>query len=509
MKNNIYYRGNSNLKGDNVDLEYTPEQIEEVIKCREDVKYFIKKYVKIVTPNGLQLFELRNYQENIIDLIHNNGRCVYLSGRQSGKTATAAAYIAHYIIFNQYKNVAIVANKEETAKVIFDRVQLIYEHLPIWLKVGVREWNKKSLELDNGCTVVIGSSSSTSISGRSINLLYIDECGLIPKKMAEKFFDSVLPVVSADPNAKIVISSTPKGLNHFYRIWKEAESGRSGYKHLKVEWWEVPGRDEKFKEKIIREKGIEHWEQEYAVEFKGSGGSLIDSYSLKAMVVETPLESRMESKFDILEYPKPDRKYLIFVDTGEGVGLDESTCQVLDITTRPYKQVAVYYDNTVKIENFHVPISLIGEMYNTALVVIETNNGGSEVCRNLNYDVEYEHQFFNDDFGVKTTKLTKRLGCSQLKYLVESGQLILTHWKTIEQLGGFVRNARDSYSNEDGDDLVMPLVNFAYWINNKDFTNLWLDEENLSKILNKSQIDDINENLIPCSLFCDDGLDDD
>lgn len=259
-----YYRGNKNLKAENIDLEYSEDQISEILKCKEDPIYFIRNYTKIVCPKGLVLCDLRSYQEKMVNLVHNNNKVIMLAPRQSGKTTSIATYIAHYVIFNKFKTVAIIANKEDTAKEIFDRVQLIFEYLPIWLKPGVKEWNKKSMDFDNGCSVIIGSTSSSSISGKSINLLYIDEVALISKKMAEAFFNSVLPVVAADENAKIVLSSTPKSLNHFYKMWKNAENGVSGYIPLRVYWNEPPGRDESYKQQIIKAEGIEHWTQEYA-----------------------------------------------------------------------------------------------------------------------------------------------------------------------------------------------------------------------------------------------------
>lgn len=496
MKSNIYYRNNENLKAENINIDYEVWQVKEIQKCFNDPVYFIKNYVKIVTPKGLELFDLRDYQEKIVHLIDKEKRIIYMSGRQSGKTASAAAYIVHYIIFNSYKRVAILANKEATSKEIFDRVQLTFEHLPIWLKCGIKEWNKKSMLLDNGSSVIIGSTSSSSISGKSINLLYIDEAALISKQMANDFFDSILPVVSADPEAKIVISSTPKKLNHFYRMWKDAVSGKSGYKYLKVEWWEVPGRDEKFKEKIINEKGIEHWEQEYAVEFLGSGGSLLSSKTLKSIVTEDPLEVRMNGKFRIFKYPEKNKSYIVFVDVGEGIGKDDSVCQIIDISVLPYEQVAVYQDNEIKPRLFNVVIDKLGKYYNEALVVIETNSCGQEVANNLNYESEYENIFYDKDFGIKTTKLTKKIGCGEFKSMMETMKIKIRDEKTLTQLANFSDNGKGSYGSEDGDDLVMPFIIFSYWINRDEYVSNWLDIDDVSNKHNKELIEELDGFLI-------------
>lgn len=496
-KDNTFYRGNPNLLNGNVQQDYENWQLQEILKCSNDPKYFINTYVNIVTPKGIEKFTLRPYQEQIIDNIHNETRFIFLSGRQSGKTQTTAAYIVYYIIFNQHKTVSICANKEATSKEIFQRVRKMFEKLPNWLKPGVIEWNKKSVELDNGCCVFVGSTSSSSISGKSVNFLYIDEVALISKKMAEDFFDSVLPVVAADPNAKIVQSSTPKKLNHFYRSWQEAVSGRSGYKYLKVEWWEVPGRDEAFKEKIIKEKGLDHWSQEYAVEFLGAGGTLVSGQCLKELTQQSPIETYFDKKYRIFDKPIKDNKYMIFVDVGEGIEKDDSTCQVIDITYLPYTQVAVYQDNTTKPKLFHLIIKKIGDQYNNAIVVIETNSCGQEVANNLNYESEYENIFYDKDFGIKTTKLTKRLGCSEFKSMIETKKLIVKDSTTIEQISNFSDNGRGSFGSEDGDDLVMPLVNFSYWINNKEYTDNWIDSNiNIQEQINKEKQEELDSFLI-------------
>ena len=429
----------------------------------------------------------------------------YTNGILSHNTQTTAAYIVYYIIFNQHKTVSICANKEATSKEIFQRVRKMFEKLPNWLKPGVIEWNKKSVELDNGCSVFVGSTSSSSISGKSVNFLYIDEVALISKKMAEDFFDSVLPVVAADPNAKIVQSSTPKKLNHFYRSWQDAVNGRSGYKHLKVEWWDVPGRDEAFKEKIVKEKGLDHWLQEYATEFLGAGGTLISGRTLKELVQLPPIETLHDKKYRVYENPINNRKYMVFVDVGEGIEKDDSTCQVIDITELPYNQVAVYQDNTIKPKLFNGIIEKIAKQYNNAIVVIETNSCGQEVANNLNYVSEYENIFYDEDFGMKTTKLTKRLGCSEFKSMIETKKLIIHDSNTIEQISNFSDNGRGSFGSEDGDDLVMPLINFAYWINKKEYTDNWLDEDDIQDKINKELKEELEEFF---TIFADDGLDD-
>jgi hypothetical protein len=512
MNDKTVYRGNSNLKNSGIDLEYTQEQIEEILKCKDDPIYFIKKYIKIISlDRGLVDFELYDYQETLINLCHDNKRICAKMPRQVGKTTTVAAYVCHYITFNQYKTAAILGNKESIAREILSRIKLMVEQLPKWLQSGITEWNKGNIKFDNGCEIIASATSSSAIRGRAVAMLILDEYAFISKGVYEDFINSVYPTVASSKEAKIIIISTPFGLNHFYKMCMEAKNEQNGFKYLEVLWNQIPGRDEEFKKKTIAELGsVERWRQEFEGSFIGSGDTLLSAEAMNKMPICKPVDIQMLNSFRIYEQPQKDKTYIMFVDVSEGLGKDNSTCQIIDITSLPYVQVACYENNEIRPLAFHEVINKIGIYYNECIVVVETNNY-KEVVNNLNSECEYSNIFYSDDFGIKTTKKTKKLGCGNLKLLIEVDNLIVKDHETINEFGNFSADKKGSYSAKQGyhDDLVMPLVNFAYWINNKEFTNLWLDEENLSKKLNKGQLDDINDNLIPCTLFCDDGLDDD
>lgn len=261
---NIYYRGNSKLKAAGIQQQFTPEQIFELDLCINDPVYFIKKYVKIIhVDHGLMPFEMWGFQEDIVNLYHTNRNAILKLPRQCGKTQTTASFILHYILFNEQKTVAILANKGSTAKEIITRIKTSYEELPHWLQVGVVEWNKHSIILANGSRVVAAATSSSAIRGMSISLLYLDEFAFLHPNMAMEFFESVYPTVSSGKETKILISSTPKGLNHFYKMYMDAFEGRSEFKAYEINWYDVPGRDEEWKQKTIATIGLLSWEQEY------------------------------------------------------------------------------------------------------------------------------------------------------------------------------------------------------------------------------------------------------
>lgn len=505
-----YYRGNINLLNAGESQEYTEEQIEEILKCRDSYEYFIYNYVKVKTKNGLEKPEIRPYQQRILKKIHNNNRILIMAGRQCGKSLSISMYVAWYICFNSYKTVGVVANKEKVSKLMLATIKNIFINLPLFLKPGVEQWGMTDIKLDNNSIVVISACSADALTGYTLNMCICDEVSKIPKNKAHDFFDSVLPTVEADENAKIICCSTPKGMNLWYKMWKEAVAGISGYVYELVEWFEPPGRDEKWKAAKIAEKGLQYFQQEFGCEFAGSSTTLIDGNKLKNLVINPILFEEYEGKLKIYQRPIKHHSYVLCSDVGEGVGRDYSTIQIIDVSEEVYKQVAVYKDNATKPFSFHLPIAKLGTLYNMALVIIERNSCGAEVLNNLHYESEYENIFYEDEFGLRTTKKTKSVGCSNLSFLIENDKLEIGDYETINELSTFVSSGTSyaAQDYDDHDDLVMPLVIFAWLILNKVLAEQWLDINYVEKI-NKDKEDDINENLIPCSLFCDDGLDDD
>jgi hypothetical protein len=498
------YLGNDNLKRIGVELQYTEEQVKEIIKCSEDPVYFIRNYVKIVNVDkGLVPFEMWKFQEDMVSTFHENRFSICKMPRQVGKTTTAAGYMLWSVLFQENYNIAILANKGSLAREILGRIQYAYEYLPLWLQQGIKVWNKGNIELENGSKINAYATSAAGVRGGSYNLIFLDEFAFVPKNMADEFFTSTYPVISSGKTTKVIIVSTPYGLNHFYKMWVDASEGRSLYKPLEVHWSMVPGRDEKWKEETIRNTSEEQFRQEFETEFIGSSATLISGAKLRSLAFFDPIYQ--EECFDIYEQPKPGRLYICTVDCSEGVGGDYSTVNVVDVTETPYKQVAKYRNNKLPLLFFPTIVYSIARRFNEAYVLIETNNIGQQVVDILHYDLEYENIYKlehhhikgqsisggfkrSTSFGIKTTKSVKKIGCANLKTLVESDKLIIRDFDTIAEMNTFVR-VRDSYQAEEGnnDDLVMGLVLFS-WLTAqsyfKDSTNIdirkvLLEEQNL------------------------------
>jgi hypothetical protein len=498
------YLGNDNLKRIGVELQYTEEQVKEILKCSEDPLYFVRNYVKIVNVDkGLVPFEMWKFQEDMVSTFHENRFSICKMPRQVGKTTTAAGYMLWSVLFQENYNIAILANKGSLAREILGRIQYAYEYLPLWLQQGIKVWNKGNIELENGSKINAYATSAAGVRGGSYNLIFLDEFAFVPKNMADEFFTSTYPVISSGKTTKVIIVSTPYGLNHFYKMWVDASEGRSLYKPLEVHWSMVPGRDEKWKEETIRNTSEEQFRQEFETEFIGSSATLISGAKLRSLAFFDPIYQ--EECFDIYEQPKPGRLYICTVDCSEGVGGDYSTVNVVDVTETPYKQVAKYRNNKLPLLFFPTIVYSIARRFNEAYVLIETNNIGQQVVDILHYDLEYENIYKlehhhikgqsisggfkrSTSFGIKTTKSVKKIGCANLKTLVESDKLIIRDFDTIAEMNTFVR-VRDSYQAEEGnnDDLVMGLVLFS-WLTAqsyfKDSTNIdirkvLLEEQNL------------------------------
>jgi hypothetical protein len=521
------YLGNVNLKESGVNIEFTKKQVTEYMKCAKDPVYFIEKYIKVVSlDEGLVPFKLYDFQEDMVQTVHENRFVIAKLPRQSGKSTTMVAYILHYILFNQNMNVAILANKQSVAKDILSRLQLTYEYLPLWLQQGIVEWNKASIKLENGSKIVASSTSSSAIRGGSYNVLLLDEFAHVPTNIAEEFFNSVYPTISAGQDTKVIMISTPNGLNMFYRYWKGAtkkpgEDGKNEYIPIEVQWNEVPQypggplRDEKWKQDTIANTSAEQFQQEFICDFLGSQNTLITSSKLRVMNWSTP-KSKDSDGFWVYEEPKEDHDYFITVDTSRGQGKDYSAFVIVDTTTIPYKMVARYRNNIISPMVYPTVIRAIAMKYNNAGVLIEINDIGGQVADILHKDLEYENvmmttykgragQVMNGGFGagrsqsqlgVRTTEPVKKLGCSVLKSLIEEDKLLIEDIDTINELITFVAK-RKSFEADVGhtDDLVMSLVLFA-WMTRQDYFKSLTDADIRTQIY-EEQIRDIEEDLIP------------
>ena len=483
------YNGSPNLKKSGVQVNFTPEMIMEWQKCYEDPIYFAERYIKIVhVDKGLIPIRLYEYQKEIITKFKANRNTIICTARQSGKTTTAVAIILHYILFNEYKTVALLANKGDAANEIMYRIHMAYEYLPKWIQSGIIEWNKGSIELENGCKIIASATSGSAVRGKSISLLYIDETAFVSGNEWSEFYASVYPTVSSGKESKMLFTSTPNGLNHFYKFWIDAKEGRNGFGYVEVTWDKVPGRDQAWLDDTLRglNYNYEQFEQEFNCQFLGSSGTLISGSALKTLVHQEPIYKW--DGFCQYEQPEKDHAYVMSCDVSRGKGLDYSAFQVIDVTKMPYRQVATFRSNTITPTDYASVINKIGCLYNMASILIEINDIGGQVADMLFDDYDYDNLLFtmsngrsgkvlcgggsNADRGVRTTTSVKAKGCSILKLLVEQQQLVINDFDTINELSRFSKKGK-SFEAEDGhDDMVMCLVLFAWATTNPYFSNI-------------------------------------
>lgn len=499
------YRNNSKLKLPGVELQYTEEQLREYVKCAKDPVYFCEKYIKVKTlDKGVVPFHLYQYQQKFVNAIHDNRFVISKWPRQCGKSTCVTSYICHYITFNQSVNVAILANRLKTAKEeLFSKLQLAYENLPHFLQQGVVEWNKTSFKLENGSRVMCDATSSSAIRGGSYNLLLLDEYAFLPSHVAEEFYTSTYPTISAGTTTKLIIVSTPNGLNHFHKLWIDANRStghklKNKFVPVEVTWKDTPIspgspklRDEEWAAEQIANTSPEQFDQEYGCSFLGSTNTLISSTKLNVLAGEEPISENMEG-YRVFETPKEESMYFLQADVSRGQGADYSAFTVIDGSKTPYKIVAAYRNNTISPFNFPTVIRDAAKAYNNAYVLIETNDLGGQVSNILHHDLEYENVLMTkimgrkgqvlsqgfagigkNEMGLRTTAQTKKVGCAVLKRLVEEDKILLNDDRIISELMSFVSKS-NTYKAEDGftDDLVMSLVFFAWLTRQEYFADL-------------------------------------
>jgi hypothetical protein len=516
------YLGNPNLKKANVPVEFTQEQILEFIKCKNDPVYFAKNYIKIVSlDHGEIPFKMYPFQEKLITNFHQNRFNICRMPRQTGKSTTCVSYLLHYAVFNDNVNIAILANKASTAQDLLSRLQFAYEKLPKWMQQGIVSWNKRSLELENGSKIIAASTSASAVRGGSYNVIFLDEFAFIPNHIADEFFASVYPTISSGQSTKVLIVSTPKGMNHFYRIWHDAERGKNEYIPTDVHWSEVPGRDEKWKAQTIANTSEQQFKVEFECEFLGSVDTLISAAKLRSLVYEDPIKSN--AGLDIYEEPQKDHNYVLTVDVARGVEKDYSAFTICDTTSFPYRLVAKYRDNQIKPMLFPSVIKDLAVAYNKAYILVEVNDIGEQVGQILHMDLEYDNvlmctmrgragQLVGQGFsgkksqmGVKMSKNVKKIGCMNLKTLIESDKLVINDYDTISELTTFIQKS-NSFEAEDGcnDDLAMCLVIFAWLIAQPYFKEM--TDNDVRKRLYEEQKNQIEQDMAPFG-FISDGLD--
>ena len=517
------YLGNPNLKKANVPTNFSPKQVQEFIKCSQDPVHFIQKYIKIVSlDKGLVPFDMYDFQVDMVKKFDKDRFNIAKLPRQSGKSTIVTSYLLWYVLFNDNVNVAILANKAATAREMLGRLQLSYENLPKWMQQGIVGWNKGSLELENGSKILAASTSASAVRGMSFNVIFLDEFAFIPNHIADQFFSSVYPTISSGKSTKVIIISTPHGMNMFYKLWHDAERGKNEYTTTEVHWSQVPGRDDVWKEQTIANTSEEQFRVEFECEFLGSVDTLISASKLRTMTYEDPLTSNQG--LDVYEKPEEGNQYTITVDVARGVTKDYSAFTVIDTSTIPYKLVAKYRNNTIKPLLFPNIIHQVACAYNHAYVLVEVNDIGAQIGDILQFDLEYDNllmsamrgragQVIGQGFsgtkvqlGVKMSTTVKKQGCSNLKQLLEDDKLLLNDYDIISELTTFIQKGQ-AWEAEDGcnDDLAMCLVIFS-WLATSDYFKELHDSDVRARMY-KEQREGIEQDMAPFG-FVDDGLGD-
>ena len=522
MNQHETYLGNPQLKAAYVPQDFTKEQIQEYVKCKGDPIHFISDYIKIISVDeGLIDFNLRDYQRNMVQSFHDKRFVICKMARQSGKSTTIIAYLLHYALFNENVSIAVLANKKSTALELLSRLQLAYENLPKWLQQGVIVWNKGNIELENGSKILASSTSGSAIRGGSFNILFLDEFAYVPQNISEQFFSSVYPTITSGQTTKVLVVSTPNGMNMFYKMWVDANEGNNDYIPISVHWSQVPDRDDKWKTDTIRNTSERQFQQEFECSFLGSSNTLISAEKLIAMPFKKPVYQY--EGLDVYQEPVTNHTYVVVCDVSRGVELDYSAFSVFDVTQQPYRQIAKYRKNDISPMLYPNIIYTTARKYNEAFVLVEVNDIGQQVADILYHDMEYENMMMitmhgrngqqigggfskNVSMGIRTTKQVKRIGCATLKDLIERDNLLIEDFDTISELTTFIAK-NTSYEADDGchDDLVMTMVLFSWLVQQRYFREL--TDQNIREKMFAEQMRLIEEELIPFG-FIEDGMDD-
>lgn len=519
LKNNEFgYNGNPLVKRDGVEQSFTQDELKEYIRCMNDPSYFARKYVKVISlDQGLVPFDLYPYQERMFTHFNDNRFSIVLACRQSGKSISSVVYILWYAIFKPEQTIAVLANKGSTAQEMIGRITLALENLPFFLQPGCKSLNRRSIEFSNNSRIVSSATSGSSIRGMSVNLLFLDEFAFVENDA--RFYTSTYPVVTAGKSTRVIITSTANGIgNVFHKIWEGAVQSTNDYKPFRVDWWDVPGRDEEWKRSTIANTSELQFDQEFGNNFHGTGNTLINANTLLRLkarqpiyamnnvnVYETPVKA---SKNEETGETNPDHQYMMFVDVSKGRGQDYSTFNMIDITARPFRQVATFRDNMMSPLLFPDVLKKYARLYNNAIVVIENNDQGAVVCNGLYYDLEYENTYVSstvkaDGIGVFMDKKVKKIGCSNIKDLVEQSKIEINDADTIVEMSTFVAKGQSYEASANShDDLMMNLVLFGWFATTPMFVEML--DSNMRTFIYAQQAKQIEDEVLPFG-FIEDG----
>jgi hypothetical protein len=500
-----------NLRRANIKTQYTPEMIAEWKRCRKDIVYFAETYCAITHIDyGTIKVQLRDYQKDMLKIMHENRMSAHKLSRQLGKTTAVAIFLAHYVCFNKDKAVGILAHKGSMAVEVLERTKQAIELLPDFLQPGIVEWNKKSIVLENGSSIGAYASSPDAVRGNSFSFIYIDECAFI-QNWTDCFL-AIQPVISSGRESKMIMTTTPNGLNHFYDIWQSAIDGKSGYVPYEAVWHSVKERlynkadifDDGYEwsSQAIAGSSLEQFLQEHNAEFFGSSGTLIRATTLSRLSF---IDVVNDNGFYQFEKPKEGRKYVATLDCSEGRGQDYHAMQIIDITEFPYKQVAVYHSNTTSHLILPDIVFKYLMMYNECPVYIELNSTGVSIAKSLAMDLEYDNIICDSfiDLGMKQSKRSKAMGCSALKDLIEKDKLIINHKGTIQELRTFSEKGV-SWAAEEGfhDDLVMSLVIFGWLTTQEKFAEYaGKDEMRIASEIFRKELDEMGDEYAPVVIY--------
>lgn len=491
------FQGNKLLRASGESIEYTKELIDEYIRCKEDIIYFAEKYFYISSiDGGRHVIKLYEFQKKVLKVYDSppdeKSHIIMMMARQMGKTTVSTIYLLHYIIFNKDKNVAILANKEKTALEIMRRIKMAYESLPNWLQQGIVEggWNKSSIILENGVRLIAATTSSDSISGEAISLLYMDEFAKVKPHIAEDFITATMPVITSGKTSKVIMVSTPLGMNHFYDFWSGARRNENDFYPIKVSWWEHPDRDENWKIKTLRllNNDKAKFNQEYGCKFLGSSETLVDADILERIQPLQPVDYKLNGIFKIYEHPVEGGFYIMGVDTAKGTGRDYSVVQVLKIINEhEVRQVAIYKYNKVDTHEYAQVCIGISKYYNNAHMMIENNAEGGETANTIWYEYEYDYIINCDKkgIGIRSTKKSKLVANLTIKRYVENGWLQLVDKDTVAELSRYIEVSTNVFKAETRtthDDCVTALIWAIYFVttdffDDKDLTVKKIEEK--------------------------------
>lgn len=499
------YLGSNKLKRAGIKHRLNQQKIDELIKCAQDPIYFCENYIKIRTvDHGRQPFKLYEFQKDMIRMIHEDRFLLINCARQIGKSTVILAYACWAVIFNNDYEIAVLANKGKTSSALLRKFRAMYEDIPMWMQQGATDANKSTMEFENRSMIYCTATSSDSIRGDAVNLVLIDEAAFVKEELWDDFWKSTVPTISSGQTSKLVLISTPNGMNHWYDLVQRAKEGK-GFRLYQVYWHQVPWKDEKWKQEEIERTDVNQFMQEHELEFLGTTGSLISANHIKQMQMKKPVRELWQSALKIYEEPHPNKKYCAIVDTAHGVGLDYSVVSVIDISTTKYKHVAIYRSNQISHTGFPDLIYQIVNLYNSAYLIIENNDLGLYVAEKLNDDLDYEYMY-NPDLisdqggnykpGIRTTVTKKRIGCNNLKSLIENDKFETYDFPTIREFSNFQKNKKGtSYeANHGHDDIMMTLVLFSWAVKQNNFIEMTgidlineIDKNNLETI---EEIDD-------------------